>query len=100
MTKNELKFILEDKDKNIILETPGGRRITLSDKNEEVIIEDPFNNKITMKNSGIYVDTPKDFEAKAQGKVLIEGTQGIQAKCQGHYRRYYYRNFLWNLCFY
>lgn len=87
-TKNELKLIFEDKDKNIIIETPGGRRITLTDKDKEIIIEDDFKNKITMKSGGIYCETPKDFEISAKGKVLIEAVQGVtidgkQSKIEG-----------------
>ncbi len=81
VTKNQLKIIFEDKDKNMILETPDGRRITLSDKDKEILIEDSFKNFIKMDNSGIEINSSKDIKiVTSTGNINIEAGQNIKGE--------------------
>jgi len=82
VTKNKLKMIFEDKDKNIIIETPGGQKMTLSDQRNEIILEDSNRNKITMDNKGITLNSCKDVKihAGAMGKIDIKGDGGIKGR--------------------
>ncbi len=70
VTKNKLRLIFEDKKKNLICETPGGRRMTLSDEKNHVLIEDPYGNSIKMDSSGIKIEA-------SRGKVEISGMNEV-----------------------
>lgn len=80
VTKNKLKITFEDKDKNIIIETPGKNIITLSDKDKKVTIVDQNKNKIEMTDKGISFDTPKDFIIKSKGEIKLEALKTITLK--------------------
>ena len=83
VTKNQLKMVFEDEKKNIIIETPSKNIITISDENKKITIEDQNKNKIEMSSSGIVMDSPKDINIKAKGKINIEAMQNITIKSSG-----------------
>ena len=75
VSRDQLKIIFEEIKKNLIIETPGGRRITLSDENSKILIEDPFDNTITMNSDGIKMES-------ARGKIDIKAFQDINIKSE------------------
>jgi len=82
VSRDQLKIIFEEIKKNLIIETPGGRRITLSDEKSKILIEDPFDNTITMNSSGIKIKSARGkIEMNAFQDITMDSTTGnIKAK--------------------
>ncbi len=77
-TKSGLKFEFDDEKKVITLVTPGNNMIVISDDSESILIEDQNSNKVELSTSGILMDSPKDIQIKAQGKVTIDATDNVE----------------------
>ncbi len=77
-SKHKLEF---DEDKKIItLETPGGNKMILSDDGKSISILDENSNKIVMDTSGIKMESPKDIQVSAKGKIKMDGAMGVEIK--------------------
>jgi Rhs element Vgr protein len=73
VSREKMQFIFDDEKKIIILETPGGNKMTLSEDGKGIIIEDQNSNKITLDDSGIMIESSKDLILKAAKDIKIEG---------------------------
>ncbi|WP_322044103.1 type VI secretion system tip protein VgrG [Paraburkholderia sp. J67] len=81
VTKGKLKITLQDADKIVTIETPGGQKVVLSDNGSSINISDSNQNSVKMTSSGIALSSPKDISIKATGSVSIEGTgSGVTIK--------------------
>jgi len=76
ITREKLKLLFEEEDKNIVLETPNGNTIILSDKDKKITIKDEHDNKIEMSSSGILFDSAKNIELKAKQNITIKSDSG------------------------
>src|SRR5690606_26487170 len=72
VTRSEIKLLFNDEKKSIILETPAGKKVTIDEDSGVIKIEDDNRNVITMDNSGIAMESGKDFSIKATGDCNIE----------------------------
>ncbi len=76
VTRSKMKIEFEDVKKILIIETPGGRRVTLSDDQKFMKLEDPTSkNEILMDSSGIKIST--------NGKIALEAMQDITINAKG-----------------
>jgi Rhs element Vgr protein len=73
VSREKMKFIFDDQKKSVLLQTPGGNKLTISDDAKGIAIEDQNGNKITMDDSGIKIESSKDLTLKAAKDVKIEG---------------------------
>lgn len=80
VTKNDLRLIFEDQDKNIIIQTPAGNKVEISDQNSSIKISDQNQNIITMDSNGIKLETNSDLTLKAMGKITLDATQKVEIK--------------------
>lgn len=83
VTKNDLKIEFNDQDKVLTVKTPGGNEFILSDKDKSITIKDQNGNKMLMDNAGISLNSAKDINIKANGKINITATTGIKASASG-----------------
>ncbi len=74
-TRSQLKVTFDDDQKIIILETPGGNKITLSDADESITLADQNDNTLTLNGDGITIKSPKDITLEATGKITLKATQ-------------------------
>lgn len=74
ITRDELKILFDDDKKHIVLETPGGNRITLSDDETKIFLEDQNGNTCLMNPDGVSIESAKDIILKASGDIKLEGT--------------------------
>lgn len=88
VSRSGIKLRFDDKDKVVVLETPGGNRLTLSDKDGGVILEDKNGNKLTLDKNGIALTSDKaavtvkaktDLKAEANN-VDLKANIGLKAK--------------------
>jgi hypothetical protein len=73
VTREKIKFIFNDEKKSVVLETPGGKKITLDDDAKVIRLEDENSNVITINSDGIKMESGKDIILKATGDVKVEG---------------------------
>jgi uncharacterized protein involved in type VI secretion and phage assembly len=72
--------ILDDKDNNsIVIETPGGQRITLQDSPGSVRIDDAAGNSVTLSTSGVKVSATGVATITASAVELTAGILTIHA---------------------
>lgn len=80
VTKGQIKITLQDVDKIVTIETPGGQVVVLSDKDSSISMTDSNKNNVKLSASGISLNSPKDVTIKATGSVSIQGTAGVSIK--------------------
>ncbi len=73
VSREKMQFIFDDEKKIIVLETPGGNKMTLSEEDKGIVIEDQNGNKITLNDSGIKIESIKDLTLKAANDIKVEG---------------------------
>ncbi|GAB1402888.1 VgrG-related protein [Lentimicrobium sp.] len=73
VSRENMRFIFDDDNKVILIETPAGNKITISEENSGIVMEDQNGNKITMDNTGIAIESIKDLTLKAAQDIKIEG---------------------------
>jgi Rhs element Vgr protein len=73
VTREKIKFIFNDEKKSVVLETPGGKKITLDDDAKLIKLEDENSNVVTINSDGIKMESGKDIILKAAGDVKVEG---------------------------
>ena len=83
VTRSEMKFIFNDDKKSVVLETPGGKKITVDEDAGIIQFEDENSNKVTMDSGGIVLDSQGDISIKTTGDIKLEGTNiNIKANAQ------------------
>ncbi|NRB51206.1 MAG: hypothetical protein HRU41_26275 [Saprospiraceae bacterium] len=83
VTKNDLKLEFNDKDKILTIETDNGNTFMLSDKDKSITTQDQHGNIIVMNEEGISINSVKDIQIKANGKISMGANQTISAKSSG-----------------
>ena len=73
VSREKMQFIFDDEKKVIVLETPGGNKVTLSDDAKGIVLEDQNGNKIILDDNGIKIESSKDISLKASGDIKMEG---------------------------
>lgn len=82
VTRSQLKMEFDDDKKIITLITPAGNQVVISDDGKSILLQDQNSNKVELNSSGITLDTPKDINLKAQGKIVLTATGNIEASSQ------------------
>ncbi len=85
VTRSEMKLIFNDEKKSIIIETPGGKKVTIDEDAGVIKIEDDNRNIITMDNGGIAMESGKDFSIKTTGDCNIEA-MNINVKANAQFK--------------
>jgi Rhs element Vgr protein len=81
VSREKMQFTFDDEKKIIVLETPGGNKITLSEEDKGIVFEDQNGNKITLDDSGIKIESSKDLTLKAAKDIKLEG-MNVDMKAQ------------------
>jgi Rhs element Vgr protein len=85
VSREKMQFIFDDEKKVIVLETPGGNKITLSEEDKGIVVQDQNDNKITLDDSGIKIESSKDLTLKAAKDIKVEGAN-VELKAQTGFR--------------
>lgn len=88
VSKENIKITIDDDNKALYFETPGGNKLSLNDKDKGIIIEDQNGNKITLNDQGISIESQKAITIKSTQDVNLEGNNttikaNAQLKAQG-----------------
>ncbi len=80
VTRSKLKVEFNEKDKITTIITPGNNQIVLSDKDKSILVQDMNKNKVLLDPNGITMDSPKDIQITAQGKISVQAQKTIDIK--------------------
>ncbi len=83
ITKSQMKITFNDTDKIMVLETPGGHKVTLDDKATSVKLEDSSKNSIKMESGGITLESDGDIKLVAKGKISLTPTGNAEVTSKG-----------------
>ena len=72
VTRSKLEVTFDDKDKIIVIKTPGGHSIQLNDKTGEIAIRDSNSNSVVLGKSGIAIDSGSDIAMTAKGDISVK----------------------------
>jgi uncharacterized protein involved in type VI secretion and phage assembly len=73
----KLKFLVNDKDEKISIETPNKNNITVDNKNNEVQIVDSAGNKIKLTSSGVEISSASNLKISAGGNIELKATGNL-----------------------
>jgi Rhs element Vgr protein len=75
VSRSEIKIIIDDGEKSITIETPGGNIFSINDTDKKISLEDSNGNKITMEQSGITIESVSALTLKAGSTLSISAPQ-------------------------
>lgn len=78
ITKNDIRIVFDDKDKSIVLETPGGNSVTIDDKKKSIILEDQSKNTLKLDSKGITLTSKGDITLDATKKVIVKAKMDLE----------------------
>jgi Rhs element Vgr protein len=80
-SRSKIRLLFDDDKVAVLLETPGGNKLTLSEDEKKVTIADQNGNSIVLDDGGITLTSAKDLVLKAAGDVRAEG-KNIELKAE------------------
>lgn len=85
ITRSEMKIILDDEKKSILIATPADNKILISEEDKSILIQDQNGNKIQFNSDGILMESVKDIIMKATGDIKMEGIN-IESKASAAFK--------------
>lgn len=86
VSRSKMRFIFDDQKKVVLLETPGGNKMTLSEEDKGIVLADQNGNKIVMDDSGIKIESSKDIIFKAAKDIMVEGGSQVAVQAQQSFK--------------
>ncbi len=89
VTRSEMKFIFNDDEVSVTVETPNGNKLVLSDQEGSILIVDENQNSILMNSEGITIESASEINIKSGTDMNVEsGTNlnlsaGAMLKAEG-----------------
>ncbi len=82
VSRSDIKIVIDDGEKSITIETPGGNIFSMNDTDKKISLKDSNGNKITMEQSGITIESASALTLKAGSTLSISAPQ-LSAKADG-----------------
>jgi Rhs element Vgr protein len=73
ITRSDIKILIDDKKKQIEINTPAGNSLVMDEDAKKIILKDQNSNKIEMSSDGITIESAKDIILKATADVKVNG---------------------------
>ncbi|WP_457333526.1 type VI secretion system tip protein VgrG [Rhizobacter sp. P5_C2] len=74
VTRCKSKIEFDEANKVITVTTPGANKIVISDTDKSILLQDQNDNKLTLGPAGITLDSPKDIQLTAKGRIVLDAT--------------------------
>ncbi|GHT70228.1 type IV secretion protein Rhs [Bacteroidia bacterium] len=72
-TRSKIKLEFDDEKKSVLMETPGGNKLSISDDAQGISLEDQHGNKVVLDSNGITIESAGALNLKAKKDVALEG---------------------------
>jgi Rhs element Vgr protein len=82
VSRSEIKILIDDGEKSITIQTPGGHIFVMNDTEKSIKLTDSNSNKIVMEQSGITIESATALTLKAATTLSISAPQ-LSAKADG-----------------
>ena len=82
VSRSEIKILIDDGEKSITIQTPGGHIFVMNDTEKSIKLTDSNSNKIVMEQSGITIESASALTLKAATSLSIAAPQ-LSAKADG-----------------
>jgi Rhs element Vgr protein len=82
VSRSEIKILVDDGEKSITIQTPGGHVFVMNDTEKSIKLTDSNSNKITMDQSGITIESAAALTLKAATSLSVSAPQ-LSAKADG-----------------
>ncbi len=82
VSRSEIKIIIDDGERSITIETPGGNIFKMNDTESKITLLDSNNNKITMEQAGVTIESATVLTLKAGTSLAISAPQ-LSMKADG-----------------
>ncbi len=79
-SRSNMKFLFDDENNVITIETPAGNSMVISESDSSIEIKDQNDNKITMDGSGISIESARDITMEAQGKISMSAQMDVSVE--------------------
>lgn len=85
VTRSKIKLTFNDEKKSVVIETPGGKKVSLDDDQGLICLEDENGHKVLLDGSGLTFESAGDIHLKASGDMNLEG-QNINIKANVQFK--------------
>ncbi|MEO8960780.1 MAG: type VI secretion system tip protein VgrG [Ginsengibacter sp.] len=85
VSRSKIKILIDDNEKSITIETPGGNVFSMNDTENKVELKDANGNKIIMEPEGITIEAAKVLTLKA-GTSLSIAAPHLEMKADGEFK--------------
>jgi len=82
VSRSEIKILIDDGEKSITIETPGGHVFVMNDTEKSIKLTDSNSNKITMEQAGVTIESASALTLKAATTLSISAPQ-LSVKADG-----------------
>ncbi|MGQ7846057.1 type VI secretion system tip protein VgrG [Granulosicoccus sp. 3-233] len=81
--RSKVKIEFDDERKRVMIETPGGHRMTLDDEDKKVCVEDSHGNVMTLDDAGIRISSETDISIIARRDISLEAGGNVNVEAKG-----------------
>ncbi|MFV0591121.1 MAG: type VI secretion system tip protein VgrG [Draconibacterium sp.] len=86
VTRSEIRFIFNDDDVSVTMETPNGNKMVISDADGGIKLEDENGNLIQMDADGITIESAKDLNCKSSVNTTIESGSNLELSASAQFK--------------
>ncbi len=86
ITRSEMKFIFNDDEVSVTLETPNGNKMVISDQDGGIKLEDENGNFIQMDSNGITIESASEINYKSSTDMKMESSTNIELKAGAQFK--------------
>ena len=86
VTRSEMKFIFNDDEVSVTVETPNGNKMVISDADGGIKLEDENGNIIQMDSNGIKIESATEISYKASTDMKVESGTNMELKAGAQFK--------------
>ena len=86
VTRSEMKFIFNDDEVSVTIETPNGNKMVISDADGGIKLEDENGNIIQMDSNGIKIESASEISSKSSTDMNVESGTNMELKAGAQFK--------------
>ncbi len=86
VTRSEMKFIFNDDEVSVTVETPNGNKLVISDADGGIKLEDENGNFIQMDSGGIKIESATEISYKSSTDMKVESGTNMELKAGAQFK--------------
>ena len=86
VTRSEMKFVFNDDEVSVTVETPNGNKMVISDDEGGIKLEDENGNFIQMDSNGITIESASEINYKSSTDMKVESGTNLELKAGAQFK--------------